>query len=88
MSMRATVEGVTIALESLRSNKIRAFLTILGVAIGVATVTGITSIMAGLQKGISEDVASIGRGQLHRVPVRPDGGAVRANRRPGRASRS
>jgi putative ABC transport system permease protein len=60
MSMRATVEGVTIALESLRSNKVRAFLTILGVAIGVATVTGITSIMAGLEKGISEDVASIG----------------------------
>ena len=60
MSMRATVEGVTIALESLRSNKVRAFLTILGVAIGVATVTGITSIMAGLEKGISEDVAAIG----------------------------
>jgi putative ABC transport system permease protein len=60
MSMRATVEGVTIALESLRSNKIRAFLTILGVAIGVATVTLITSIMAGVEKGISDDVASVG----------------------------
>jgi putative ABC transport system permease protein len=60
MSMRATVEGVTIALESLRSNKVRAFLTILGVAIGVATVTLITSIMAGVEKGISDDVASIG----------------------------
>jgi putative ABC transport system permease protein len=60
MSMRATVEGVTIALESLRSNKVRAFLTILGVAIGVATVTGITSIMAGIEKGISDDIASIG----------------------------
>jgi len=60
MSMRATVEGVTIALDSLRSNKVRAFLTILGVAIGVATVTLITSIMAGVEKGISDDVASIG----------------------------
>jgi len=60
MSMRATFEGVTIALESLRSNKIRAFLTILGVAIGVATVTGIASIMAGIEKGISDDIASIG----------------------------
>jgi putative ABC transport system permease protein len=60
MSMRATVEGVTIALESLRSNKIRAFLTILGVAIGVATVTGIASIMAGIEKGVSDDIASIG----------------------------
>ena len=60
MSMRATMEGVTIAIESLRSNKVRAFLTILGVAIGVATVTGITSIMAGVEKGISDDIASIG----------------------------
>lgn len=60
MSMRATVEGVTIALESLRGNKIRAFLTILGVAIGVATVTGIASIMAGVEKAISDDIASIG----------------------------
>jgi putative ABC transport system permease protein len=60
MSMRATVEGVTIALESLRGNKVRAFLTILGVAIGVATVTGIASIMAGIEKGVSDDIASIG----------------------------
>jgi len=60
MSMRATVEGVTIALDSLRGNKVRAFLTILGVAIGVATVTGIASIMAGIEKGVSDEVASIG----------------------------
>lgn len=60
MSMRATVEGVTIALDSLRGNKIRAFLTILGVAIGVATVTGIASIMAGVEKAVSDDIASIG----------------------------
>jgi putative ABC transport system permease protein len=60
MSMRATFEGVTIALDSLRGNKVRAFLTILGVAIGVATVTGIASIMAGVEQGISEDIESIG----------------------------
>jgi putative ABC transport system permease protein len=60
MSMRATVEGIQIAIDSLRSNKVRAFLTILGVAIGVATVTGITAIMSGVEKGISDDIASIG----------------------------
>ncbi len=60
MSMRATVEGMQIAIDSLRSNKVRAFLTILGVAIGVATVTGITAIMSGVEKGISDDIASIG----------------------------
>jgi putative ABC transport system permease protein len=60
MRMRATVEGITIAIESLRSNKIRAFLTILGVAIGVATVTGIASIMAGVEAGLSEEMESVG----------------------------
>jgi putative ABC transport system permease protein len=60
MSMRATVEGVQIAIDSLRSNKVRAFLTILGVGIGVATVTGITAIMSGVEQGISDDIASIG----------------------------
>ncbi len=60
MSMRATIEGVTIAIESLRGNKVRAFLTILGVAVGVATTTAIASIMAGVEKGISDDVAAIG----------------------------
>ena len=60
MSMRATIEGMQIAIDSLRSNKVRAFLTILGVAIGVATVTGITAIMSGIEKGISDDIASIG----------------------------
>jgi putative ABC transport system permease protein len=60
MRMRATAEGIGIALESLRSNKVRAFLTILGVAIGVATVTGIASIMSGVERGISEDIEAIG----------------------------
>lgn len=60
MSMRATVEGVQIAIDSLRSNKVRAFLTILGVAIGVATVTGITAILSGVEEGISDDIAAIG----------------------------
>jgi putative ABC transport system permease protein len=60
MSMRATVEGVQIAIDSLRANKIRAFLTILGVAVGVATVTSITAIMSGVESGIADDIAAIG----------------------------
>lgn len=60
MNIRATMEGVGIAVDALRSNKVRAFLTILGVAIGVATVTGMASIMAGVESGISEDIAAVG----------------------------
>jgi putative ABC transport system permease protein len=61
MNFRATLEGVQIAIEALRSNKVRAFLTILGVAIGVATVTGMAAIMAGVEKGLSEDIEAVGK---------------------------
>lgn len=42
-------EGVTVALENLRSNKLRSFLTILGVVIGVATVMLMASIVDGVR---------------------------------------
>jgi len=42
-------EGVTIALESLRSNKLRSGLTILGVVIGVSTVMAMASIVDGIR---------------------------------------
>jgi len=60
MNLQSTVEGVQIALDSLRSDKVRAFLTILGIGIGVATVTGMGAIMNGVQNGISADLQAIG----------------------------
>jgi putative ABC transport system permease protein len=42
-------EGIAIALENLRSNKLRSFLTILGVVIGVATVMLMASIVDGVR---------------------------------------
>src|ERR1700741_1483361 len=60
MNLQSTREGVTIALEALRSDKVRAFLTILGVGIGVATVTMMGAIMTGVEKGINDDLAAIG----------------------------
>jgi len=42
-------EGVSVALENLRSNKLRSFLTILGVVIGVATVMLMASLVDGVR---------------------------------------
>ena len=42
-------EGMSVALENLRSNKLRSFLTILGVVIGVATVMLMASIVDGVR---------------------------------------
>ncbi len=60
MNLQSTFEGVQIALDSLRSDKVRAFLTILGIGIGVATVTGMGAIMNGVQGGINADMEAIG----------------------------
>ncbi|HMH82170.1 MAG TPA: ABC transporter permease [Gemmatimonadales bacterium] len=58
--MTALFEGVGIALSSLRAHKMRAALTILGVAIGVTVVMVIGALISGFNKGISDMLASLG----------------------------
>jgi putative ABC transport system permease protein len=58
--MRSLIEGVGIALASLRAHKVRAALTILGVAIGVMVVMVIGALIAGFNKGLSDMLASLG----------------------------
>ncbi|HSB54121.1 MAG TPA: ABC transporter permease, partial [Gemmatimonadales bacterium] len=47
------VEGAVIALDSLRSNKVRAALTVLGVAIGVTVVIAMASAITGINRSIT-----------------------------------
>jgi putative ABC transport system permease protein len=58
--MTPIFEGVGIALTSLRAHKMRASLTILGVAIGVTVVMVIGALISGFNKGISDMLASLG----------------------------
>jgi putative ABC transport system permease protein len=53
-------EGVGVALESVRSNKVRATLTILGVAVGVTVVIGMASAIAGINHSITAILESAG----------------------------
>jgi putative ABC transport system permease protein len=53
-------EGVGIALESIRGNKVRAFLTIAGVAIGVFVVVAMAATVNGIQRSFQQDLDSIG----------------------------
>jgi putative ABC transport system permease protein len=50
----ALFEGVGIALDSLRNNKLRAALTILGIAIGVMVVMAIASIITGINQNVAQ----------------------------------
>ncbi len=60
--MRAGIinEIFQMAFDSLRANKLRSFLTLLGIVIGVMTVIGMVSIIQGLNKSILSDLESVG----------------------------
>lgn len=53
-------EGIFLAFESLRSNKFRSFLTILGVLIGVWSVIAMTSLVQGLDSAVQESIDDLG----------------------------
>jgi putative ABC transport system permease protein len=53
-------EGMVMAWQALRANKLRSFLTILGVLIGVASVIGMASIIQGLNNSMARQIQSLG----------------------------
>ena len=53
-------EGVGIALDALRSNKARAGLTIMGVALGVFVVVAMSSIVRGINESFRRDIEAAG----------------------------
>jgi len=52
--------AILMALGSLRSNKFRAFLTVLGVMVGVASVIGMASVVRGLEDAAEQEVDRMG----------------------------
>jgi putative ABC transport system permease protein len=63
-------EAVRVAVASLRSNKLRSFLTVLGILIGVSSVIAVVAITEGLDGYISDRVLQLGSKSfsLQRMP--------------------
>jgi putative ABC transport system permease protein len=62
MKMRVQIfrEVFRMAIDSIRAHKLRSFLTILGIVIGVMTVIGMVSIIQGLNKSFLSELQSAG----------------------------
>jgi len=58
-------EGIKIAFQALRANKMRSFLTTLGIVIGITTVIGIHSIIQGLNKSFYTSISALGSDTLY-----------------------
>jgi putative ABC transport system permease protein len=60
--MRTGILGeiVAMAFDSLKSHKMRAFLTVLGIVIGVMTVIGMVSVIQGLNRSFLRELESVG----------------------------
>jgi putative ABC transport system permease protein len=64
MAKGQTRESVKMALDTLRANKLRSGLTILGIVIGVTTVITISSIINGINNRVADWVSSLGSNVL------------------------
>ena len=58
--LHAVREGVIIALDSIRANKVRAGLTILGIAVGVFVVVLMAAAIHGINQSVAKDFESTG----------------------------
>jgi len=60
MTWLALTNGLTLALQAIRSHKLRAFLTVLGVIIGTGTIIGVSAILTGFDASITGVLRSFG----------------------------
>jgi putative ABC transport system permease protein len=78
LGIRSVGEGVAIAFDSLRANKLRSGLTILGVVIGVTTVMAIASMVQGIRTQIFNAIETAGPSVFYiiryfsQTPLNPD----------------
>src|SRR5512142_1659362 len=62
MAFRAglLLEVIVMAFDTVRTNKLRSFLTILGVVIGITSIVGMTALIRGFDQSLRELIAQSG----------------------------
>jgi putative ABC transport system permease protein len=60
MNLLLLREVVTLALDTLRTNKLRSALTVLGVVIGITAIVGMTSLIRGFDQSLRDSIRQLG----------------------------
>ena len=65
-------ETVKVALSSLKANKLRSLLTVLGIVIGIFSIISISTVISMLQNSIEEGLSALGKNtfQIQKFPAR------------------
>ncbi len=71
------LQTLKIALRALRTNKMRSFLTMLGIIIGIAAVIAMMAVGAGARHVIAQQIASIGSNIILVIPGSTTSGGIR-----------
>jgi putative ABC transport system permease protein len=73
MTKLAFFNGLLLAFETIRTHKLRAFLTVLGVIIGTGTIIGVAAILTGFDANITSVLRSFGPNSIivFKFPVGP-----------------
>jgi len=74
------IEIIKVAFASLRSNKLRSILTILGIVVGIFSIIAISTVIEMLQSSIEKGVSQLGQNtfQIQKWPAVNEGGNNRA----------
>jgi len=73
MTRLAFLNGLVLAIQTIRTHKLRAFLTVLGVIIGTGTIIGVAAILTGFDANVSAVLRSFGPNSIivFKFPVGP-----------------
>src|SRR5215475_13538806 len=83
MTKLAIMNGIVLAFQTIRTHKLRAFLTVLGVIIGTGTIIGVSAILTGFDASVAAVLRSFGPNSIivFKFPVGPRTSGLTAEER-------